>query len=158
MDLDNLTGHEKWDLILKNQSAIFNELDTIQVLLKHSDESISIERKSKSTKARPVYKENYDTGKYIKVGIINNDNVITLDTPKGFVINTTHFTPTLYSTSWYVEPRGYEGTDQYLGIFPDDVKNTPQEIIVKGVGLVDKVTGYITEKGKVVYYDQYLGD
>lgn len=153
MDLDNLTGHEKWDLILKNQAAIFNELDTIQVLLKHSAEAVAVNRKSKN---RWLYKENYNTGKYIKVGVITEDNEIELYPPRDKIINTDKLIPNLYSTSWYVEPKGYEGTEQYLGMFSEDLKNVPQEIVVKRFGLVDKVTGYLTKEGKAIYYDQYL--
>lgn len=133
----------------------------ISRMLNNFEQRMSIkfgERKERVN--RFIYKESYDTGKMVKVGLIDEHNRIELYPPNKSTLgdkDTTVYTPTLYSTLWYVEPRGYEGTNQYLGIFPDDVKNTPQEIVVKSkrLDVVDKVTGYLTKEGKAIYYDQY---
>lgn len=55
------------------------------------------------------------------------DNTIELYPPKYYLFNTVKFIPTLYSTDWYIEPQGYEDTEQYLGM--SDISNAPQEIV-----------------------------
>jgi len=109
--------------------------------------------KDKTLVYKDVYKRNtgYSSG-FIKVGIIKEDNVIVFNTPKIKIGDLVEH-PEWYNKGFHtLESEGNYLRFTELNSF---VLKEATEIFNKDLNLP---TGYVTNDGVVVYYDQYLGE
>lgn len=104
------------------------------------------------TRTIDVFKQQVDTNMFVYVGTMT-DNVLTLN--QSAVVLETHITkPSTYFTDWFIKNNNPAIGCQWLDVHPS---NTVNEILVKDK-YMDKfvTTGYLTNEGRAVYYDQYL--
>lgn len=104
------------------------------------------------TKTIDVFKQQVETNMFVYVGTMM-DNVLTLN--QSATVLETHITkPTTYFIDWFVKNTNPEIGCQWLNAYPS---NTVNEILVKDNYTTNLVTtGYLTDEGRVIYYDQYL--
>lgn len=114
---------------------------------------------------RYVYKESVDSKRFIKVGELIKGNLVFSSYSKKEVEH-----PSSYYSDYYIDKEITQDLFSHIDYslvstavieikkVPFTPKNRPNQIIksVDGHYIADYVTGYITEDGEVVYYDQYL--
>lgn len=118
---------------------------------------------------KPIYKRRIGTHKYIQVGVVNAYGLMDFDTPNDREV----FTPNRYYPEFYIDVKVTKDLYSHSGGItrsiatvelglekkPYNPQNVPQEVKIPVP--CDKnpndynVTGYVTDKGTVVYYDQY---
>jgi hypothetical protein len=98
--------------------------------------------------SKGLYKRSVDTGKYIKVAFITGDGRVTFLARNEDVINT----PSYYESLWY-----YLNEVGELRYSTFDMVNVNQIYVESSIEDDNYyVTGYIDDKGRAIYYDQYL--
>jgi len=98
--------------------------------------------------SKALYKKSVDTGKYIKVAFITGESKINFLVRNENVIDN----PSYYESTWY-----YLNEVGELRYSTFDIVKVNQ-IYVESSVENDKyyVTGYIDDKGKAIYYDQFI--
>lgn len=131
----------KVDLILKNQELIVK-------LLSRENKEFSTPRICPEV-SKALFKKNITTGDYLKVAFITGEGVITFLAKNDKVINN----PSYYKSAWYyineVGVTRYSTIDTPSGVTQIYVENSVNEGDYY-------VTGYLTNDGRAIYYDQYL--
>lgn len=97
-----------------------------------------------------VYKQQVESGIFVKVGSLR-DNILILNEPTHEFYITK---PSHYFVDWFVKNNTIEIACEWLDVYPS---NSINEILVKSSYTNNVVaTGYLTEDGTAIYYDQYL--
>ncbi len=118
--------------------------------VKNNKESIGTEEFI--TKSIDVFKQQVDTNMFVYVGTMT-DNVLTLN--QSTTVLETHVTkPSTYFTDWFVKNTDPAIGCQWLDVHPS---NHIIQILLKDTYFTNLLTtGYLTDDGRAVYYDQYL--
>lgn len=112
----------------------------------------AIPNKNFATRTIDVFKQQIDTNMFVYVGTMT-DNVLTLD-QSATVLGTRIVKPATYFVDWFVKSNSSAIGCEWLNVYPS---NTINDILVKKKYMANFVTtGYLTEDGRAVYYDQYL--
>lgn len=154
---------DKVDLILANQEVILKLLAKENIMVTESPKEPVIKF------SRGLYKQNVETGQKVLVGLIDNNNVVTLkEPPLSSYRNNIYYLP-----EWFIitEAVGIVNMMDYIS-FGEKKKDYPADVLSKSkyeivipsnsikelsgkTGTISGVTGYVTDQGKAVYYDQY---
>jgi len=98
--------------------------------------------------SKGLYKRNVDTGKYLKLAFITGDGKVTFLARNEDVIDN----PSYYESLWY-----YLNEVGELRYSTFEMVNINQIYVESSIEDNNYyVTGYIDDKGKAIYYDQYL--
>lgn len=152
----------KVDLVLKNQEVIMD-------LLSRENKSTPEQSLSTIKVLRGLYKQNVETGQKVLVGLIDNNNVVTLKEPP----LSSYRDNTYYLPDWFIMTKavGVVNMLDYIS-FGENKKDYPADVLSKSeyqvvvprnritelsgsTGNISGVTGYVSEQGKAIYYDQY---
>lgn len=137
--------NENYDVPLLPLNDLLHELSSRVSNKKLRSEDIICFEVSKA-----LYKKQVDTGKYIKVAFITGDGKITFLARNEKVIDS----PSYYDSLWY-----YLNEVGELRYSTFDMVNVNQIYVESSIEDDNYyVTGYIDDKGKAIYYDQYLNN
>lgn len=129
----------KIDLLLANQEVI------IKLLSKEDIPSCKF-----ISRTIDVFKQQVDSSLFVKVGTLT-DNILTLNEPVKEIFITK---PSTYFVDWFVKNTNSTVACEWLNVYPSN--NIDEILLRKDVHINFVTIGYLTEKGTVIYYDQYL--
>jgi len=127
------------------------EID-VDKLVKEDKVVPAVPNKKFVTRTMDVFKQQVESNMFVYVGTIT-DNVLTLN--QSATVLETHVTkPTTYFVDWFVKNTNPAIGCQWLDVHPS---NHITQILLKDTYFTNLLTtGYLTDEGIAVYYDQYL--